>query len=191
MKQESSESSQIRGLLAGLCTAGRQSLSESLIAFLKCLVNSWTCKWYCVCMCVFILIHVWLFATPWTPLSMRFPRQEYWSGLSFPSLGDLPSPGIAPSSLTAPALAGGFFTTRATQEACSVVRDLCSCAINGWASVEAKRRDHVAEVSGLGPSVSVTFSEGAELPWLRWTWLLAWATPDEGCVKGMQGLAQA
>ena len=37
-----------------------------------------------------------------------FPRQEYWSGLSFPSPGDLPNPGIEPMS---PALAGGFFTT--------------------------------------------------------------------------------
>ena len=31
------------------------------------------------------------------PLSMRFPRQEYWSGLPFPSLGDLPDPGIEPA----------------------------------------------------------------------------------------------
>ena len=37
-------------------------------------------------------------ATPWTPLSMGFSRQEYWSGLSFPSLGDLPKPGIKPAS---------------------------------------------------------------------------------------------
>ena len=53
------------------------------------------------------------FATPRTVphqalLSMGFPRQEYWSGLSFPSPGDLPNPGIKPMS---PALAGGFFTT--------------------------------------------------------------------------------
>ena len=41
------------------------------------------------------------------PLPMGFPRQEYWSGLPFPSLGDLPDPGIEPMS---PALAGGFFT---------------------------------------------------------------------------------
>ena len=33
------------------------------------------------------------------PLSMEFPRQEYWSGLPFPSPGDLPDPGIEPSSL--------------------------------------------------------------------------------------------
>ena len=43
-----------------------------------------------------------------TPPSMGFPRQEYWRALPFPSPGDLPNPGIKPSS---PALAGGFFTT--------------------------------------------------------------------------------
>ena len=42
---------------------------------------------------------------------MRFPRQEYWSGLPFPSPGDLPDPGIEPASPVSPALAGGFFTT--------------------------------------------------------------------------------
>ena len=49
------------------------------------------------------LSHVRLFATPWTvarqaPLSMRFSRQECWSGLPFPSPGDLPDPGIEPGS---------------------------------------------------------------------------------------------
>ena len=38
---------------------------------------------------------------------MGFSRQEYWSGLPFPSPGDLPDPGIEPAS---PALIGGFFT---------------------------------------------------------------------------------
>ena len=42
------------------------------------------------------------------PLSVGFSRQEYWSGLSFPSPGDLPDPGMEPESS---ALAGGFFTT--------------------------------------------------------------------------------
>ena len=51
--------------------------------------------------------------TPWTvarqaPLSMGFSRQEYWSGLPFPSPGDLPDPGTEPAS---PVLAGRFFTT--------------------------------------------------------------------------------
>ena len=52
-------------------------------------------------------------ATPWTgaweaPLHMGFSRQEYWSGLPFPSPGDLPDPGTKFMSL---ALAGAFFTT--------------------------------------------------------------------------------
>ena len=38
-------------------------------------------------------------AMDWTPLSMGFPRQEYWSWLSFPSLGELPDPGIKPGYL--------------------------------------------------------------------------------------------
>ena len=51
------------------------------------------------------LSHVRLFVTPWTvtyqaPLSMGFSRQEYWSGLPFPSPGDLPDPGIEPGSPT-------------------------------------------------------------------------------------------
>ena len=65
------------------------------------------------------LSRVWLFLTLWSvacqpPLSMRFSRQEYWSGLPCPPLGDLPSrgsslpPGIEPTSLLSPALAGGF-----------------------------------------------------------------------------------
>ena len=41
---------------------------------------------------------------------MEFSRQEYWSTLSFPTLGNLPDPGIKLRSLTSPALAGGFFT---------------------------------------------------------------------------------
>ena len=45
------------------------------------------------------------------PLSMRLSRQEYWGGLPFPSPGDLPHPGIKPTS---PALAGEFFTTGTT-----------------------------------------------------------------------------
>ena len=56
---------------------------------------------------------------PWTvahqaPLSLGFPRQEYWSGLPCPPPGDLPDPGMEPSSHTSPALAGGFFTASTT-----------------------------------------------------------------------------
>ena len=53
---------------------------------------------------------------PWTmahqaSLSMGFPRQEYWSGLSFPVPGDLPDPGIEPMSPAFPTLTGGLFNT--------------------------------------------------------------------------------
>ena len=41
-------------------------------------------------------------------LSIRFSRQEHWSGLPFPPPGDLPAPGIEPESPVSPALAGGF-----------------------------------------------------------------------------------
>ena len=62
------------------------------------------------------LSHVLLFAITWTvahkaPLSMGFSRQEYWSGLSCPPPGDLPSPGIKPVSLMSLVLAGRFFAT--------------------------------------------------------------------------------
>ena len=63
---------------------------------------------------VSVLSHVQFFAIPWTvarqtPLSMGFPRQEYWSGLPFPSPGDLPDPGIKPVS---PALQADSFSPR-------------------------------------------------------------------------------
>ena len=48
---------------------------------------------------------------------MGFSRQGYWSGLPFPPPGDLPNPGIEPTSLLSPALASMFFTTSATWEA--------------------------------------------------------------------------
>ena len=70
----------------------------------------------CVCVCLCVLSHVRLFALPWTivhqaPLSMEFPRQEYWSGLPFPTPVVLPDSGIKPASLVSPVLAGRFFTT--------------------------------------------------------------------------------
>ena len=55
--------------------------------------------------------------TSWTevacqaPLSMQFSRQEYWSSLPFPTPGDLPDPGVKPTSPASPAFAGEFFTT--------------------------------------------------------------------------------
>ena len=66
-----------------------------------------------LCMHSSVLSHVQGFVTERTvahqaPLSIKFSRQEYWSRLPFPSPGDVPDPGIEPTSR---ALAGGFFTT--------------------------------------------------------------------------------
>ena len=63
-------------------------------------------------MCVLNCVR--LFAIPWTvahqtPLSIEFSRQEYWSGLPFPSPENLPDPGIKPKSFLSPALGGWFF----------------------------------------------------------------------------------
>ena len=77
-----------------------------------------------VSMCVCVQSHFYcvrLFVTLWTivcqaPLSMGFSRQEYWSELPCPPLGDLPNPGTELVSLISPALAGGQFTTSATWE---------------------------------------------------------------------------
>ena len=65
--------------------------------------------------CACMISHIWLFI-PWTvahqaPLSMEVSRQEYRSGLPFPSPGDFLDSGIEVMSLASPALAGGFFTT--------------------------------------------------------------------------------
>ena len=73
--------------------------------------NYSVCVCVCVCVCVWARVHVCvralsrvqLLATSWTaarqaPLSLGFPRQEYWRGLPFPPLGDVPNPGIEPGS---------------------------------------------------------------------------------------------
>ena len=67
------------------------------------------------------LSRVRLFATPWTvahqaPPSMGFSRQEYWSGLPFPSPGDLPDPGIKSGSPTLQADALPSATREAQKE---------------------------------------------------------------------------
>ena len=64
-----------------------------------------------------------LFETSWTVarqvlLSVEFSRQEYWSGLPFPIPGDLPDPGIEPTSPASPAFAGRFFTTEPLESPC-------------------------------------------------------------------------
>ena len=69
--------------------------------------------------CFQLLSRVQLFVTPWTvahqaPLSLEFFWQECWSGVPFPTPGDLPNLGIVPSSFASPALAHRFFISSAT-----------------------------------------------------------------------------
>ena len=96
--------------LSAIAPNWKQSRCHSTSEQLKTMVHSIHRAFIFV---VYLLSHVWFFATSRTvtrqaPLSMGFPRQEYWSGLSFPTPEDLPDPRTEPTS---PALAGGFFIT--------------------------------------------------------------------------------
>ena len=61
---------------------------------------------------------------------MGFSRQEYWSGLAFPTPRHLPNLGIEPMSLMSSALSGTFFTTSATRKAVKSQRRKRSCLVN-------------------------------------------------------------
>ena len=126
---QASHASLSPGACSNSCPLSRwchPTFSSSVIPFSSCLqsfpasgffpnelalCSTW---WYfmCVCVCVWHRFScVWLFVTLWTithqaPLYMEFSRQEYWSGLPCPPSGDLPDPGIEPTSLMSPALAG-------------------------------------------------------------------------------------
>ena len=87
---------------------GESSIGQSYPRTLNYVWLHWCCH--------AVLSRVRLSATPWTVahpalLSMGFSRKEHWSRLPFPTLGDLPNPGIKPVSLPSPASAGQFFTT--------------------------------------------------------------------------------
>ena len=101
-----------------------------------------------------LLSHARLFATPWTaahqaPLSMRFSRQGYWSGLPFPSPGDLPDPGIKPGS---PALAGRFFTDSYKESpfACGAGKYLVFCSWKGGSLAHTRQQGPDCPCSARG-----------------------------------------
>ena len=84
---------------------------------------------------------------------MGFLRQEYWNSLPFPTLGDLPDPGIKPMS---PALVGGFFTTESSQKPilCIVVYVCQSLGFSGGSDGKesACNAGDLGSVPGLGRS---------------------------------------
>ena len=118
------------GFIFSLCSANERYLQEILgwrkkrvREFLACLLpvkcyrscDAYTLQLLLGCCCLVTKLCLTL-VTPWnvacqTPLPTGFPRQEYWSALLFPTSGDLPNPGIEPTSSVSPALVGGFFTT--------------------------------------------------------------------------------
>ena len=92
-------------------------------------------------MVVSLLSRVQFLVIPWAiaqqaHLSMRFSRQEHWSGLPFSFPGDLPNTGIEARSLVSPALAVGFFTISATWEAPKI--QLVISNLIGRTNVEAE-----------------------------------------------------
>ena len=101
-------------------------------------------------------------AIPWTverqpPLSMGFPREEYQSGLPFPSPRDLLNPGIEPKPLVSPALVGRFTTTEPPGK--SIGDNMSTCLSCKWSSaydhwttvspVKEKSSDHIDPISAL------------------------------------------
>ena len=80
--------------------------------------------------------------TPQAPLSMGFSRQEYWSGLPCPPPGDLPDTKVEPISVS-PALAGGFFTTRAPGKHMSLYFSPLNCG--GYIHIATSVTTHTNE----------------------------------------------
>ena len=101
-----------------------RSSSLTVIHFFIC-ARRWIQKFHCfptMWMCVKLLqlcptLCDPIDCSPQAPLSMRFSRQEHWSGFLCPPPGDLPDPETEPVPLLSPALADRFFTTSATWEA--------------------------------------------------------------------------
>ena len=131
-----------------------------------------------VCCMLCHISHVWLSVAPWTvahqaPLSMEFPRQEYWSGLPCPPPGDLPNSGIEPASPTPPSLqVDSWPLSQLGSPVCSVLnwiplcRDQSSCMEDASLAVGHFRHTASVTLSSLGNS-------GLQiLTWENWLFVL-------------------
>ena len=100
-----------------------------------------------------LLSRVWLFAILWTvghqaPLSMGFPRQECWSGLPFPSPGDIPDPGIKPGSASLQADALTSEPPMSKKKKRMEVSTIGRCA---WTSSKDSKTSRPGYLQGLKP----------------------------------------
>ena len=108
------------------------------------------CQHMCTCCMLSHFSHVQFCVTPWTaacqaPLSVGFPRKEYWSGLPCPSPGDLHPPRDG-TLLSLPALAGGFFTTSTTWEACVNTYSILKTSVSGTPHFSCREHEFVGEL---------------------------------------------
>ena len=114
---------------------------------------------------------VWHFATIWTvghqaPVSMEFSRQKYWSGLSFPTPGELPDPGMEPPSLMDPALAGGFLTTVPPAKPLKIFRVFfCSVFAFSYVNIQFMYSHLELLLQGTQPQLLPNWSEWPCLCW--------------------------
>ena len=108
-----------------------------------------------------------------SPLSMRISRQDYWSGLPFPSPGDLPDPGMEPVSPASPALAGGFFATESPGKPKMLVAQLCPSFWDPTDCSPPGSSVHGILQAGILEWVSIPFWRGSSQPrdWTQVSWI--------------------
>ena len=130
--------------------------------------------------------------TPWTaahqtPLSVGYFSQEYWSGLRFPSPGDLPDPGIEPGSPASPALAGRFLPLCHLGSPC-VCMYICVCVCVCVCETESESCPVVSDSLQLHRLQSLEFSRPEY--WMGSLSLLQGIFPTQGSYSGLPHYSQ-
>ena len=135
------------------------------------------CCFYCLVVKLCLTL-----ATPWTvarqaPLFMGFLRQECWSGLPFPSPGDLPHPETEPTS---PALVGRFFTAEPPGKCSPLWKYMCS-QTHTYACTHARAHTHTHTHIYIYAWASLMAQMVKNLPAMQETWVrfLDWKDPLE------------